>query len=190
MNEEIIQKLIKEAKHKIIEKLSSRDAEVLVVTFEQYLRSTLEKTYRRDKPKVDEIALRIGRTIIKEVSELLPENRLEHCQRELLDQKIGDLDRSSWDIAEKYISDETIIPVLQSQASKNLEKIQEIYRFLEQKGVDWQNRYGRTLSEATLDCQFVLGNHSQSSLRLSKILRFLQEQGKWPPYINSKEIPD
>ncbi len=44
-----------------------------------------------------------------------------------------------------------------------------------------QRCYGRTLSEASLDCGFVLGEHHYSSMRLGRTIEFMKNRGHWPP---------
>jgi hypothetical protein len=181
MNESLFKSLIREASPKISTNLSSKDSSAVIVVFESYLRVVFEKIYLRSLPKIDEVALRIGQRVIKEVSEVAPEQRLEYIQRELLDREIGDLDRSAWDIAELSLQDFADLPALQAQAKTILENIVEKQKLLDEKGPEWRMRYARNLSEAALDCNFVLGDHSRSSLRLGRTIRFLQEEGRWPP---------
>ena len=145
------------------------------------MRAILEAIDPSHYPNFEKLVLGIGRDVIKEISEVSPEVRLKYIKQKLLIREIGHVDRSSRKIAEESLSVAPDIPTLQDQASTILERILEINRILEQMDSDWQKQYGRTLSEARFDCEFVLGDHSRSSMRLGRTISYLQSTGNWPP---------
>jgi hypothetical protein len=181
MNEDLIQTILREAPSRILTGLSPEDATSVEAAFERLVRVAIGKADPTFFPNFEILTLGVGDDLIKAVAEVPPENRLAYIEQELLDREISDLDRSAWDIAELSLQDLPDLPALQAQAKTILDNILEKQQLLEEKGPEWQMRYARNLSEATLDCNFVLGDHSRSSLRLGRTIRFLQEEGRWPP---------
>ncbi len=180
MNEKIIQTLMQEAPPHILADLSPEDSAAVASGFERLLRVALEKD-RSDAPDPDAMGLRIGRRIIEKISEVAPEKRLEHIQQELLDREISDLDRRARGLAEQSLQASPDLLTLRAQARVILNKLEHVHLLLKEKGPDWEHRYGRTLSEALMDCRFVLGINRLSSLRLGRDIRFMKEVGTWPP---------
>jgi hypothetical protein len=100
---------------------------------------------------------------------------------EILHREIGRLDWDCRKIAERSIAHSPDMPALRVRAKENLEKVEGYYRLVEEKGPDWEREFGRQLSEARLDCKFVLGISQHSSLRLGRTIQILREYGSWPP---------
>lgn len=181
MNEKLLDQLIQEGVSKILDGLPSEQYAEAKSGLSHLLRIDIEPTFKGSTPKVDEIAARIGRRVIDEIAKTPPEKRLEYIQLEILSNEIGNLDWDCREIAEKSIEASPDMPTLQGQAKKNLEKVEEYYRLLEEKGPFWEREFGRNLSEAHLDCRFVLGLTEHSSLRLGRTIQILQQHGSWPP---------
>jgi hypothetical protein len=180
-NEKMISTLLQEAQPFILNGLSKDKTNLLIVGFEHLIRNIFEDADRELFPDFEAMSLRIGRRIIKEVGETPTEKRLEYVQLEILNREIDRLDWDCRDIAEKSISNSPDMTDLKSQAKENLEKVEEYYHLLKEKGSFWEKKFGRTLSEARHDCEFVLGISEYSSLRLGRMIRILQENGSWPP---------
>jgi len=181
MIEDLIQRILQDAPARISFGLSPDDAVVAMSEFERLIRIAIGSRDTTTFPNFNEMALRIGARITQEVSEVPPEKRLEYIQQELLVREVGSLNWEAWNIAEKSLQEAPDLPALQAQARVILDKIIQIHCLLKEKGSEWERRFGRDLSEATLDCEFVLGDHSRSSLRLGRTIRFLQKKGVLPP---------
>lgn len=180
MNEQIIQTLLQEAKHQILMKIPLEDVPMITVRFESLLRLVLDVDHLPFS--LPETAIwDVGRDLIKETSEVPPEKRLEYIQLKLLDKEVADLDGRADDLAKKSLNASADLSALRAQAKPIQERIEELYREFKQSGMDWERRYGLALSEASLDCGFVLGKHHFSSLRLGRRIDALKKLRIWPP---------
>ncbi len=180
MNEEIVQTLLQEAPPRILAGLSPEESTVVAVRFERLLRVALEKD-RSGVPDPHAMGLRIGRRIMEKISEVPPTKRLEYIEEELLSREISSLDWQARKLAEQALQASPDLLTLRTQAKAILDRINELYRLLDEKDPTWEHRYGRTLSEASLDCGFVLGEHHYSSMRLGRTIEFMKSRGHWPP---------
>lgn len=180
MNEQIFQKLRQEAAPFILADLHPKDAAAVAAAFERLLRIVLDKD-RSTIPNADAMALSIGENLIKKTSEVPPEKRLEYIEQELLSREISSLDWQARRLGEQSLGDAPDLPALRVQARVVLDKLGQIRSRLKEKGSEWERRYSRTLSEASLDCRFVLGEDRHSSLRLGRDIEVLHETGAWPP---------
>lgn len=184
MNEQIIQTLLREAPSQILADVRPEETAAVAAAFEHLLRLVVGKdrsSVQSYIPDLDAFTLGIGKNIIKEISEIAPEKRLAHIQQELLDREIWDLDRRAKDLAERSLTGSPDLPALRAEAEPIKERIEELSREFEEKGIDWETRYGLTLSEDKLDCGFVLGEHHVTSMRLGRRIRMLKEAEMWPP---------
>jgi len=169
------------ASSQISEGLSSEEYSVVRDELARLINTSLEPTYKRMPPDLEETVLWSSQRIIGEVAKIPPEKRLEYIQLEILHREIGRLDWDCREIAEKSIADSPDMPALRVWAKENLEKVEGYYRLLEEKVPSWERKFGRNLSEARLDCEFVLGMTQHSSLRLGRTIQILQQYGSWPP---------
>ncbi len=181
MNEEIIQTLLQEASSQILEGISSQEVLAVSTEFEHLLTICIRTAYLTPFPKNDERALGAGRCLIEEICNVPPENRLEHLQRELLVEEMGDLDADAWDAAETSLKISPDLPALRAQARATLDQINALRHILHKKGPAWEQSFARTLSEASQDCLFVLGESPYSSFRVGRTIRFMRDMGHWPP---------
>ncbi len=180
MNEQILQTLLQEAPSQILADLSPEEAAAVAAAFERWLRTVLEKD-RSFIPKADAMALSIGKTLIKKTSAIAPEKRLEYIEQQLLRDEISSLDLQARKLGEQSLLESPDLPALRIQARAVLDKLIQMRSRLKEKGPEWEQRYGRTMSEASLDCRFVLGEVPYSSLRLGRDIRLMQGRGAWPP---------
>lgn len=183
MNKNIVENQVQMASNQISAGLSSEEYSTVCVELARLINTALEPEFKTTPPDPDleKTVLFSSRRIIGEVVKIPPEQRLEYIQLEILHHKIGRLDWDCREIAEKSIAASPDIPALQAQAKENLEKIEGFYRLLEERVPSWERQFGRQLSEARLDCKFVLGVSRHSSMRLGRTIRILQQHGSWPP---------
>ena len=183
MDKNIIENQIQMASTQISVGLSSEEYSIVRVELARLINTALEPEFKTTPPdpNLEKIVLFSSKRIIGEVVKIPPEQRLEYIQTEILHYEIGKLDWDCREIAEKSIADSPDMPALQARAKENLEKVEGYYRFLEEKVPSWERKFGRQLSEARLDCEFVLGASMHSSLRLGRTIQILQQHGSWPP---------
>jgi hypothetical protein len=180
MNEQIIQTLLREALPQLLVNVPPEDVIVVAARFEHLLRLVLDVDHLPFS--LPEAATwDVGRDLIKETSEVSPEKRLEYIQLKLLDKEVSDLEERAQDLAEKSLNASADLPALQAEAKPIQKQIEELYREFKKSGMDWERRYGLALSEADLDCGFVLGEHHFSSMRLGRRIEALKKLGIWPP---------
>jgi hypothetical protein len=185
MNEQIIQTLLQKTSSRILEGVPPQESAAVAAAFERLLRLAMDRdrSYVQSYiPDLDAFTLSIGKNIVKEISEVPPEKRLEHIQRELLDREISSLDRRALKLAEQSLyASSADLSALRAKVQPIQQRIEELYREFKTSGMDWERRYGLTLSEASLDCGFVLGKHHYSSMRLGRSIESLIKLEKWPP---------
>ncbi len=182
MNEEIIQTLLQEASSQILEGISPQEVLALSAEFEHLLTICIGTMYLTPFPENDERALGAGRCLIEEICSVPPEDRLQHLQRELLVEELGDLDADAWDTAETSLRTSPDLSALQAQARATLDQINDLWQILHKRGPAWEQSFTRTLSEASQDCLFVLGESPYCSFRVGRAIRFMQDTGgHWPP---------
>jgi hypothetical protein len=180
-NDEIIQTLLQEAVSQILEGISPQDASAVSVEFEHLLTRCLVKNDQTPSPEDEGEILRAGRYIIEETCKVPSKDRREHIQRELLIEEISDVDAEARKIAEDSLKESPDLPTLRVQSGAIHDQLRELRGVLQTKGPDWEQAFTRMLSEASMDCLFVLGETPYSSLRLGRKIRFMQETGNWPP---------
>lgn len=173
MNANLIKTLSQQAQSQISADLSLQDSSSVVTEFERLLNAALEVVYLTPSPKNDEIAQRVGQSLIKKVSQVPPQTRLEFIQNELIEQEVRNLNMTAWKIAQQWIAKSPNRPALQAQAKTVYENTQQLYNLLDQMGTSWRDRYNRSLAEALSDCRYVLGLSQHSSLRLGRLLKIL-----------------
>ena len=181
MDNNIIENQIQMASSQISAGLSSEEYTIVRDELVRLINTALAPTYKRRPPDLEKTVLFASQRVIGEVVKIPPEQRLEYIQLEILSYEIGELDWDCREIAEKSIAASPDMPALRARAKENLEKVEEYYRLLEEKGPFWERQFGRQLSEAVLDCEFVLGISRHSSLRLGRTIQILQQHGSWPP---------
>ncbi len=173
MNEKLLKELLAEAEGPITQGLSASEGHRVKDSFEHLLRRTLEATYRTPSPHNDTIARGAGTSLIRDVAEVEPQKRSDYIAGELFNARVGEVSREAWSAVEKVLSGDDN-QVLRTQAKSILEEVERLQNELKSRYAPGQRSgYGRMLSEALLDANYVLGNRDRVSLRLGRTLRAL-----------------
>lgn len=181
MDNSMILNQIRMASTSLSDGLSSDDFSILSRELEKLIQTVLKPTYKRMPPDLEETVLWTGQRIINEVSKISPGQRIEYINLEILSTEIGQLDWECKKTAEESLLGLPDMWTLKMRAKENLEKVQDYYELLKKKGPVFEKRFGRVLSEARNDCEFVLGVSENSSLRLGRVIKNLQQNNAWPP---------
>ena len=142
------------------------DNEEVLREYRALLGLTLDKMPEEDKQWFPEFD-------IENIAKLDAMNRLEHIREEKASLQIGAFEKEAWDLALKYSNNEyeENAAELKEKAKELKQNIKKFIDGLEKTNSNSSQRFARIISEALLDCEYVIGDKHVASFRMGNILR-------------------
>ncbi len=179
MDEHILQELTDTAKPLIMAGLD-QEAESMVAEFNRLLQQVIEGVYRTPSEHNATLARQAGEELIRQVADLPPQERSDFIADKVFNIRVNEASKQAWQVVMQWLSNPE--ESLRIQARDILSQAKHLSDELEQKYPPAvRSRYGRVLSEAILDCEYVLGATDKVSLRLGRALGATQKQPQAQP---------
>jgi hypothetical protein len=174
MDENLLIQLEEKAYPQIVADLQVENVKEVVEKFNELLRLTLDITLRVPSPEGMQVARKVGESLIEKIATLPVEQRLNYVEEQLLERQMGELDISSWNMVKKTLLKNYDQKVLKALAQELLEEAHRLQKILAGKPQSWRPRFGRTMSDILLDCQYVLGQTDKLSFRFGRVINSLK----------------
>ena len=171
MTQELIQALVQEAHTPITAGISDKEAAQVERLFAVLLRSILETIFATPVQQKEAIARQTAKDLTTRIVSIPPQERVDYLIKEKLVQDLRLLDAKAFSAVRQLLAYPDQRGALVPQATKVLEELDRIKEKIASMWPDQPERYGRILSEAALDCQYVLGPTHITSLRLGRLLK-------------------
>jgi len=162
---EIIESIINRVSAQLTKDMSDDDSKEAIREYRDLLELTLDKISEEDKQWFSDFE-------VENVAKLDATNRLEYIRQEKASLEIGALEKEAWDIAMKYSNNEEENTTKLKETAKNLKLRIEVFADgLKKVDSHLVKRFARIISEALLDCEYIIGDKQIASLRMGRILR-------------------
>ena len=165
-NREIIESIINQVSGELTKDISEDNSKEVLDEYRDFLELTLNKMSEDDKQLFPDFE-------IENIAELDATNILEHIREERASLKVGVLEREAWGLAVEYSNNEEKgnATELKEKAKELKHSIEEFADELKKADSDLTKRFTRIISEALLDCEYIIGDKQVASLRMGRILR-------------------
>jgi hypothetical protein len=171
MNQELLRALEQEAHDPITSGLSGEESVRVERLFANVLRSITEPIYQTPVQHKDAVARRTAENLIRRTASVPSKDRVNYLTKENFNQDAHHLDTQAFAVAKQLLINPNQREALIPQARSILAKVERLKGEIARIWPDQRERYGRILSEAVLDCQYVVSPTDKTSLRLGRLAK-------------------
>jgi hypothetical protein len=165
-NKGIIETIINRVSGELTKDMSEDDSKEVLGEYRGFLELTLDKMPEEDKEWFQDFE-------IKNIEALDATKRLERIREERAGLEINVFERKAWKLAMEYSQNGAAenVTKFKEQAEELKQNIENFANQLKKEDSDLTKRFARIISEALLDCEYVMRDKQVASLRMGRILR-------------------